>query len=72
MKYIHWERFVVNTDADQVIVASRGEHKMGSLPDIAYESGGLENPQIRNAVCNILEGGKRAFEERAKRLRISI
>ena len=68
----HNANLVVNTDADQVIVASRGEHKMGSLPDIAYESGGLENPQIRNAVCTILEGGKRAFEERAKRLRISI
>ena len=68
----HNANLVVNTDADQVIVASRGEHKPNALPDIEYISGGLENPIIRDAVCGILEGGKEAFEERAKRLRISI
>ncbi|PKA99602.1 putative AbiEii toxin of type IV toxin-antitoxin system [Flavobacteriaceae bacterium MAR_2009_75] len=68
----HNANLVVNTDADQVIVASRGEHKKGALPDIGYMSGGLENPEIRKAVCDILEGGKQAFEERSKRLRISI
>lgn len=68
----HNANLVVNTDADQVIVASRGRHKKGALPDIGYKSGGLENPEIRKAVCDILEGGKQAFEERSKRLRINI
>ncbi|WP_350289025.1 TrlF family AAA-like ATPase [uncultured Croceitalea sp.] len=68
----HNANLVVNTDADQVIVASRGKHKKGALPDIEYMSGGLENPEIRKAVCDILEGGKQAFEERSKRLRINI
>lgn len=68
----HNANLVVNTDADQVIIASRGEHKKGSLPDIKYLSGGLENPEIRKAVCDILEGGSETLEERAKRLRISI
>jgi len=67
----HNANLVVNTDADQVIVASRGEHKPKALPDISYISGGLENPDIRAAVCDILEGGKEAFAERARRLRIS-
>lgn len=66
----HNANLVVNTDADQVIVARRGVHHANALPDISYVSGGLENPDIRKAVCDILEGGKDAFTERAKRLRI--
>lgn len=66
----HNANLVVNTDADQVIVASAGAHVPGGLPDMSYLSGGLENPQVRDEVCEILEGGKPAFEERARRLRI--
>ncbi len=66
----HNANLVVNTDADQVIVATCGPHRPGNLPVIKYESGGLENPLIREKVCAILEGGERAFKERAKRLRV--
>ncbi len=68
----HNANLVVNTDADQVIVASRGSHKPKALPDLSYKSGSLENPDIRETVCAILEGGKEAFTERARRLRISL
>ncbi len=68
----HNANLVVNTDADQVIVASSGPHRPGGLPEISYLSGGLENPIIREEVCEILEGGKPAFEERARRLRIRL
>lgn len=68
----HNANLVVNTDADQVIVARCGSHERGRLPRITYVSGGLEEPGIRDAVCAILEGGKRAFQERAKRLRVSV
>ncbi|OBS10156.1 TrlF family AAA-like ATPase [Acidihalobacter prosperus] len=68
----HNANLVVNTDADQVIVAKCGPHRQGQLPLITYESGGLENPHIRQHVCDILEGGEQAFKERAKRLRVSI
>lgn len=68
----HNANLVVNTDADQVIIASRGSHKPNALPDISYTSGSLENPVVRDAVCAILEGGKEAFKERARRLRISL
>lgn len=68
----HNANLVVNTDADQVIVARCGNHEPGRLPRMSYMSGGLEEPEIREAVCAILEGGKRAFQERAKRLRLSV
>ncbi|ALB02681.1 AAA family ATPase [Kocuria palustris] len=68
----HNANLVVNTDADQVIVANAGAHRPGQLPEITYKTGGLENRQIREQVCEILEGGKRAFEERARRLRFKI
>ena len=38
---------------------------------MTYDTGGLENFCIRKHVCNILEGGERAFKERAKRLRVA-
>jgi len=68
----HNANLVVNTDADQVVVAHCGPHRPGQLPVITYESGGLENPVIRRNVCDILEGGEVAFRERAKRLRLGL
>lgn len=68
----HNANLVINTDADQVIVAEAGAHVPGSLPDITYRSGGLENPVIRELVCEILEGGRTAFQNRAKRLHMNL
>lgn len=68
----HNANLVVNTDVDQVIVTRCGNHEPGRLPRMSYVSGGLEESAIREAVCAILEGGKRAFQERAKRLRVSV
>lgn len=68
----HNANLVVNTDADQVIIAQAGAHTPGQLPRINYEMGGLENQQIRKNVCEILEGGEEAFRERAKRLRVTL
>lgn len=68
----HNANLVVNTDADQVIVATAGKQQAGELPQIKYESGGLENSIIRRRVCDILEGGGRAFKARAKRLRLGL
>ncbi|MBW8851375.1 MAG: AAA family ATPase [Xanthomonadales bacterium] len=68
----HNANLVVNTDADQVIVAFSGTHAPSKLPPIRYLSGGLESAEMRKHVCNILEGGERAFKERARRLRVSL
>lgn len=68
----HNANLVINTDADQIIIAESGPHPHGALPPITYRSGGLENADIRKAVCDILEGGEGAFQERARRLRVHL
>ena len=68
----HNANLVVNTDADQVIIAESGPNPGGELPNISYKAGGLENFEIRKAVCEILEGGEEAFRERARRQRVRI
>ena len=68
----HNANLVVNADADQVIIASVGPHITGALPPITYVAGGLDDANIRQAVCQTLEGGERAFIERARRLRVKL
>ncbi len=68
----HNANLVINTDADQIIVAEAGPHPSGGLPPISYFAGGLESAAIRKAVCDILEGGEAAFRERARRLRVRL
>jgi len=52
---------VVNTDADQIIIA---EFKGGK---ISYKSGGLESPEIRQEIMPLLEGGLEAFKKREQK-----
>ena len=68
----HNANLVVNTDADQIIIASAGAHLADGLPNISYAAGGLESSDVRTSVCNILEGGEVAFRERARRLRVAL
>lgn len=68
----HNANLVVNTDADQIIVAEVGSHPGDGLPPISYRCGGLEEELIRKLVCNILEGGEAAFQDRARRLRLNL
>jgi ABC-type dipeptide/oligopeptide/nickel transport system ATPase component len=60
----HNANLVVNTDAEQVIVAENENET------INYISGSLENVNIRNKVCEILEGGIDAFRKREKKYNI--
>jgi len=68
----HNANLVINTDADQIIIATAGSHPTGGLPSITYIAGGLEDANIRKEVCNILDGGEDAFRERARRLRVRL
>lgn len=61
----HNANLVVNADSEQVIIAKNAD---GIL---SYMSGALENPDINKAVCQILEGGKNAFEKREQKYSIS-
>lgn len=70
----HNPNLVVNTDADQVIVACSTESEINVFPSLSYVSGSLENsntdpanPGIRQKVCAILEGGDAAFRNRERR-----
>lgn len=68
----HNANLVVNTNADQIIIANAEPHEVDGLPPISYVTGGLEEASIRKQVRKILEGGKNAFRDRARRLRISL
>jgi ABC-type cobalamin/Fe3+-siderophores transport system ATPase subunit len=57
----HNANLVVNTDAEQVIVA---EYENNT---IEFTAGALENHHIRDSVTTILEGGKKAFKEREEK-----
>ena len=54
----HNANLVVNADAEQVIIAENNNE------ELSYISGSIENPLIREQICNILEGGQEAFENR--------
>jgi len=66
----HNANLVVNTDADQVIIATSDRSSEGGLPTMNYTTGGIENPAIRESICKLLEGGRRAFIDRARRYRM--
>lgn len=68
----HNANLVINTDADQIIVADASPPLDGGLPSFNYVAGGLEDAEIRKVVCDILEGGAKAFRERARRLRVRL
>lgn len=68
----HNANLVINTDADQILVAEAAPHPLGGLPPISYVAGGLEDAAIRKAVCDMLEGGEAALRERARRLRVRL
>ena len=68
----HNANLVINTDADQIIIAEAIPPSDGGLPSFTYVAGGLEDAGIRKVVCDILEGGEKAFRERARRLRVRL
>lgn len=68
----HHANLVVNTNADQIILAEVGAYKGQGLPPITYRSGSLDQAETRQFVKDVLEGGEQAFHDRARRLRIAL
>jgi hypothetical protein len=56
---------VVNSDAEQVIIANRDGNGQ-----ISYMSGALENQKIRDRAVEVLEGGAMAFKQRQNKYRL--
>jgi dihydroxyacetone kinase DhaKLM complex PTS-EIIA-like component DhaM len=63
----HNANIVVNGDAELVHVLRFA----GGQVQLA-ESGGLEEERIRSAICDIMEGGRQAFEKRYKRMTLEV
>lgn len=74
----HNANLVVNTDAEQVIVANNAA--VGGSEHVSYMTGSIENTNsttetisgvvqlgIREQACAILEGGEKAFKQRERR-----
>ncbi|HDV6336489.1 TPA: DNA repair protein, partial [Klebsiella michiganensis] len=63
----HNANLVVNCDAEQVIIATNNDEV------ISYRSGALEYGDhdapnsMRKAICDVLEGGRQAFEAREQK-----
>ena len=57
----HNANLVVGADAEQVVVANNEGEKL------SYTSGSIENRDIKNKICEILEGGKDAFNKRKQK-----
>ncbi len=79
----HNPNLVVNTDAEQVIVANyngtgtpRIQYSAGSLENQAAELPGVELEDLEDGiieqVCKILEGGETAFESRKRKYELSV
>ncbi len=56
---------VINSDAEQIIIASRDANGL-----ISYMSGSIENPRIHSRAVEVLEGGSDAFRQRQQKYRI--
>ena len=57
----HNANIVVNSDAEQIIVAKNEEEVL------TYESGPIEDKAIKKHICQILEGGESAFKNRKQK-----
>jgi energy-coupling factor transporter ATP-binding protein EcfA2 len=56
---------VVNSDAEQIIIACRDDQG-----EISYTPGSLENPALRSKLLRVLEGGEEAFSKRQQKYRL--
>lgn len=56
---------VINSDAEQIILANRDDNEK-----ISYISGSIEEPEIRDKAIRVLEGGKEAFKMRQQKYRM--
>lgn len=60
----HDANLVVNTDSEQIVIATFDEGSM------TFEAGALENESIRNEAKEILEGGDEAFRQREEKYQL--
>ncbi len=64
----HNASLVVCADSEQIITSKAS--KVGTGFDFHYETGSIENPDRREDIINILEGGRVALKKRQLKLRV--
>lgn len=63
----HNASLVICADTEEVIVSSGKRIAQGRY-DFSYHTGAIENPEIRDSIIQILEGGRTALKQRARKL----
>lgn len=63
----HNGSLVICADTEEVLVSS-GQRANSDSYNFTYNTGAIENPEIRNKVIDVLEGGKEALKQRARKL----
>lgn len=63
----HNANLVVNTDAEQIIIADNQDESIRYTSGSVEDGNVKENRGIRAEICNILEGGRYAFEKRERK-----
>jgi hypothetical protein len=61
----HNPNIVVNGDAEMVLAMDTATGQCRVHPQ---RSGSLQEPRVRTEVCNVMEGGRQAFEKRYRRI----
>jgi len=76
----HNANFVVNGDADKIVALTPGANDQAGTAQRAPDSprilvdvdGAIETPEVRTAITDTVEGGKKAFELRSRKYQFSI
>lgn len=63
----HNPNIVVNGDAETVISM---DHQDGECMVVTEATGCLQDPGVRDEVCRVMEGGRKAFKSRYRRLKV--
>lgn len=63
----HNASLVICADTEEVLVSSSQRTSSGSY-DFSYQTGAIEEPNIRDQIIKVLEGGKEALKQRARKL----
>ncbi len=63
----HNGSLVVCADTEEVLV-SECKKLADNILDFSYNTGAIENPEIRDQIIKVLEGGKEALKQRARKL----
>lgn len=63
----HNASLVICADTEEVIVSNSQRHNSGRY-NFSYQTGAIEDPAIRDQIIKVLEGGKAALRQRARKL----